>query len=232
MEKRPDRFIPFVGQTQIGRLIQNQGEAAWSLQSSEMESYLQIVEEKLRSGKFRGIGELFVNRTGRRQFHYPADSPLMKRLFTLSANYQAPLSVHMNGDAKSVEEMTRLLASNSKGTFIWAHCGHYADAALVRKLMSQYTNLLCELSYRDDRKLGRGAINVPITGFSRKLKSDWNALLEDHSDRFLIGTDTDNLSEYPALVLFYRDILGQLKPEAAKRLAYENAQRIFRLPNP
>jgi len=61
------------------------------------------------------------------------------------------------------------------------------------------------------------------------LKSDWKALLENHSDRFLIGTDVDNLGQYQAIIDFYREVLTQLSPDAAKRIAHGNAMRLFHL---
>lgn len=71
-----------------------------------------------------------------------------------------------------------------------------------------------------------------ITDDGRQLKPDWKALLEGHSDRFLIGTDSDKPAEYQGIVDFFRAVLAELKPDAARRIAYENAQRLFRLGQP
>ena len=55
-------------------------------------------------------------------------------------------------------------------------------------------------------------------------------LLEAHSDRFFIGTDMlDGMGDYQERISFFRDVLAQLSPEAAKRIGYENAQRLLRL---
>lgn len=237
----PDRFLPFAGQGAIGELIRTRGDAAWTLRSPDMLGYLEGLEQELRAGRFRGIGELFVNNLSShpptlQPTRYPADSPLMGRLLALAATYQAPLSIHMDADPAAVEELERLLALDRKGSVIWAHCGFWADPSLVQKLMTQHPNLFCELSYRDDRLdrpfIRRWARNLPITEFERRVKPDWKVLLEEYSDRFLIGTDTDNPGEYQSVIDFFRAVLAQLTPEAAGRIAYENAQRIFRLDAP
>ena len=181
LELAPGRFIPFAGKIAIRNLIRDQGEAAWSLKSPEILSYLQSLEQKLRAGPFRGIGELFNNHSMGWRQQYPADSPLMQRLLTLAATYQAPLSVHLEAAPESVAELERLLPMDRRAPVIWAHCGFWADASQVRKMMAQHPNLLCELSNRDDRRpLRRRNPRVPITGFGRRLHSDWKALLEDY----------------------------------------------------
>lgn len=237
----PNRFVPFAGQV-IGHFIRTSGEAAWTLTSFGMTAYLEDLEADLRAGRFRGIGELHVNNVGSHEpsfpaTRYPADSPLMRRLLTLAATYQVPLSVHMDAEPASVAELERLLTLDRKGTVLWAHCGTWADAGLVRRLMAEHPNLFCELSYRDDRYVGPRSQYVPITGFQRRLQSGWKALLEEYSDRFLIGTDT-HLSggrpgwDYKEIIDFFRAVLAQLSPEAARRIGYENARRIFRLSVP
>ena len=234
VEAAQDRFLPFAGQGAIGVRIQEQGEAAWTLKSPEITRYLEVLEQGLRGGRFRGIGELFVNNQNShaptfQPTRYPADSPLMRRLLTLAATYHAPLSVHMQADPGSVEEMERLLPIDRNGLVIWAHCGFWIEADQLQRLMDRHPNLFCELSHRDDRAHLPRLRTLEITGSGRRLKSDWKALLENHSDRFLIGTDVDNLGQYQGIIDYYREVLAQLAPAAAKRLAYENAQRLFRL---
>ncbi|MGH9365592.1 MAG: amidohydrolase family protein [Thermoanaerobaculia bacterium] len=231
------RFIPLAGQDPIRALILSQGEEAWSLRSPEITRYLERLEEHLRARQFLGIGELFVNNRNSRpptapESRYPADSPLMRRLFRFAVTYQVPLSIHMDAEPTSVEELERLLATDRKGTVIWAHCGHAAgDASVVRRLLAQHPNLLCELSGRDDRSRPNPEVRrrIMITNEGRQLQSEWKALLEDYSDRFLVGTDSANPGQYQGIVDFFRAVLAQLTPEAARRIAHGNALRLFRL---
>lgn len=231
------RFIPFAGADPIRALILSQGEEAWSLRSPEITRYVERLEEHLRGRQFRGIGELFVNNRNSRppnapESRYPADSPLMRRLFAFAVTYQVPLSIHMDAEPTSVEELERLLTIDRKGTVIWAHCGGAAgDAGVVRRLLAQHPNLLCELSQRDDRPRPNPELRrkIMITDDGRQLQAAWKALLGDYSERFLVGTDSPKPEQYPGIVDFWRAVLAQLTPEAARRIAHGNALRLFRL---
>ena len=235
LDAAPDRFIAFGGQGAIGTRVQSQGEAAWTLRSPDLDRYLEkALEPGLREGRFRGIGELFVNNehSHQRDFaptRYPADSPLMRKLLALAATYKAPLSVHMEADPASIAELERLLDADRNATVIWAHCGFHIEADDVKKLMDRHPNLMCELSHRDDRA-HRGPLRTsPITAAGRQLKPEWKSLLEEHSDRFLVGTDVDNFDDYGNIIAYYREVFAQLSPEAAERFARGNAMRLWQL---
>jgi predicted TIM-barrel fold metal-dependent hydrolase len=137
----------------------------------------------------------------------------------------------MDAEPTSVEELERVLAIDRRGVVIWAHCGTWADAGLIRRLLAQHPNLLCELSQRDDRPRPTSEFRrrVMITDEGRQLRSEWKAVLEDYSDRFLVGTDTANPGQYQGLVDFFRAVLAQLTSETARRIAHGNALRLFRL---
>lgn len=233
----PQRFIPFAGQSALQSLILEHKEAAWELRHPDVVRYVDGLEAALRAGRIRGIGEVFPNNlkstppTNPRPTRYPADSPLMRRLWELSATYKVPMSVHMEAEPSSIAEMERLVASDRAGTWIWAHAGHYADAALVRRLLQTHPNVYVELSWREG--IRPRAANTPIDR-SGVLDPAWKALFEELPDRFLLGTDVSAATEeaYAAEVAYWRQILGQLPPSTAAKLANENAVRLFRLPRP
>src|SRR5689334_3449616 len=176
--QQPSRFIPFVGNEPIRQLTSREGERAWTLQSAAVVDYLAQLETAVREKRYKGIGELVANSTHSRSdkaAKYPADSPLMRRLWTLSAKYDVPLSVHLDATPDSLEQMERLLASDRAGTWIWAHTGWLpvANPALLRRLLQAHPNLFCELSGRESiRRIYRGD---PIDN-ERVLKPDWRAL--------------------------------------------------------
>ena len=133
----------------------------------------------MREKRYKGIGELVANSTYSRSdkaAKYPADSALMRRLWTLSAKYDVPLSVHLDATPDSLEQMERVLASDRAGTWIWAHTGWLpvANPSLLRRLLQAHPNLFCELSGRESiRRIYRGD---PIDD-DRVLKPAWQALL-------------------------------------------------------
>jgi hypothetical protein len=76
----------------------------------------------------------------------------------------------------------------------------------------------CELSYREG-----------ITRVGR-LTSEWRDLFGRHSDRFLLGCDSwvnERWYEYGTIMKEYRNWLGQLPEDQARRIAYGNAERLF-----
>ena len=233
-QQYPGRFIPYGGKGPIEGYISREGERAYSLESPAVVEYLEQLEAALRDKQFQGIGELVVNSTHSRSdkpSKYPADSPLMQRLWALSAKYGVPMSAHMDATPESIEQMEQLLASDRLSTWVWAHTGWLpvADPSMVRRLFQAHPNLFCELSGRESiRQKYRGD---PIDE-GGVLKPTWKALLEEYPDRFVIGTDVDpaTLQTYAEEIGWWRGILTQLSPTTAAKLAHENAERLLKLP--
>ena len=103
---------------------------------------------------------------------------------------------------------------------IWAHTGIGGPSvARVDALMRQYPLLMGELSYRPG-----------LTCEGARLCPEWRALLLKYPDRFLIGSDTwvnQRWLYYDDLMLGYRRWLGDLPPEVARRIAWDNGAGLF-----
>jgi len=208
----PDRFIPFAGKEAIRGFIQSDGERAWTLQSPSVVAYLQQLEAALKAGQFKGIGEIHVFGPAATAGNvFPADSPLMRRLWSLSATYRLPVNVHMDASDVTVAEMERLLASDRRGTWMWAHAGG-AGPELVRRLLAAHPNFHAELSGR---------------AFDILSDATWKVLLEDFSDRFVLGTDAPNLQQFVLGIGRWRKVFKQLSPATASKLAHQNAERLL-----
>lgn len=226
----PDRYLPYGGQgNPLRALIRDLGEQAWNLKSQAVLDALDTLERRLRNGLFSGIGELFPNNLNSHPANvvptlYPANSPLMQRLWKMSIEFQVPLSVHMENASTSVQEMEELLASDRRGTWIWAHAGVFAQPSDLRPLLEAHPNLYIELSTRDPRR----SLLRRVVDQSGNLREDWRELFEDFPDRFVIGTDVDdpNPVEYAFLIAFWRRVLDQLSGDAAAEIAHRNAERL------
>lgn len=236
----PDRFVPFWGQSEFHRAIVAEGAQAWNLTSPVVLDHLDQLETGLRGGQIKGIGMLYVNTlvggNTNPNVRYPADSPLMQRLWALSAAYQAPLSIAMNASSASVAEMERLLASDRRGVWIWSGTGTFAAPPLVRRLLQTHPNLICELSgrlplRRDYSGLPSDLIpildQVNIVDADEHLRPEWKALLDEFPDRFVLGTDVPIGAYYPIAIDVWRHVLEDLSPDTAAKLAHGNAERIL-----
>lgn len=210
VRRYPDRFIPFAGKSAIMDFVQSHGERAWTLQAPAVVAYLQQLEAALKAGRFKGIGE--INNNAHPDF--PADSPLMQRFWSLSANYRVPLNVHMDAHRRErVTEMERILASDRPGIWLWAHAGGTGPEP-VRRLLRSHPNLYVELSQRAFDIMG---------------DAEWKVLLEEYSDRFVLGSDARNLQYFVLVIGRWRKVLEQLSPETASKLAHQNAERLLNL---
>ncbi len=118
-----------------------------------------------------------------------------------------------------------LLMANtpSKGQrtrLIWAHTGiGGAPAARVDQFFAKYPLLMGELSYRPG-----------LTCEGGKLCPEWRALLLKYPDRFMIGSDTwvnQRWLYYDELMKGYRAWLGDLPPDAARKIGWDNGANLF-----
>jgi len=60
----------------------------------------------------------------------------------------------------------------------------------------------------------------------------WHILLERHADRFLFGLDTYEPQRWLYIkraMKWQRDLLNVLSPEVAKKIAFENGDKLIRL---
>lgn len=175
-------------------------------------SLLPYIEERLRRGIYRGIGE----------FHLSADkvdSPVVRRVAELAVEREIPLHVH--SDERTV---AALFALESRVKILWAHAGMTTPAEVVGQMLSRYPNLWVELSYRLDEVAPGGRIS-PL----------WRDMFLRHRERFLFGSDTwspERWPEVPAIAGTACGWLSQLPPDVAAAIAFGNADRLYGAPKP
>jgi len=241
-ERYPGRFYPLVG---MQRPLLT-GSDKWRSPDRETDRLVDETERKLASGKFFGIGELIVRHwaytAGR---HAEQDNPVYssftRRLGALAARFDVPLVIHMEGYPALVADLSRLLAEYPNARFVWAHnCGR-SKAAVIREMLSRHPNLFCDLaSMTNVGTTGYGVGWPRMEDFSALIERDgvlfpdMALLYEAFPDRFMLGMDVahapgNNPKNYARRVDRFRRLLGQLKPETARKLAEANAIRIYKL---
>jgi hypothetical protein len=199
-ERAPQVVVPFLRPYRT-----REDMAAWSTDSN-VGAY---VEERLKRGIYRGIGE----------FHLAAadvDAPVVRGLAALAA--ERDLFLHAHADAETI---AALLSRYRSVRFLWAHAGMSADAKTVGRLLDRFPKLWTELALRGDVAPGS------------RLDPEWRALFLRHTARFMVGTDTWMTSRWEVVGSSTRDVqqwLSELPPEVAEQIAWKNGARLFPLP--
>ncbi|MBT6094323.1 MAG: amidohydrolase family protein [Rhodospirillaceae bacterium] len=209
-------------------------------------------ENILRSGAI-GFGEMTAEHVSRRSGHpyvsAPPDHPLFLLLADIAAANDVPIDLHMEAlpdDLPRPEKLSsdnpntlraniaafgRLLSHNPKAKIIWAHAGWDNTGErtpdLMRELLAAHTNLYMSLkvaggTIKDSRPVKEG----------KKLKRQWKKLIEDFPNRFMIGSDLKyrkGAKTRGGGPKVYRAILKRLSAEVADKVAYRNAERVFKI---
>jgi hypothetical protein len=166
-----------------------------------------LIETEYKRGYFRGVGEFHI-------YGDAAQRPLVKQVVDFAAARNLYLLAHCDEAALSI-----LLAHNRSAKIIWAHTGFSTPTGRVSELLETHPELMGELSYRGGLTQGDG-----------KVVTEWQELFARHSDRFLLGSDTwinERWFGYDTIMQTYRGWLAQLPEQQARRIAYENAERLF-----
>lgn len=219
--KYPDRVVAAVG-------FQNAG---WLRQ---VPRFLDEVEAKLRSGRFRWMGELLLRHYGVPELQAPEydispEGDLFRRVLDLSARYGVPVTIHHEAEPGNVESFRRALGQNREALVVWAHwCGR-AEPAVARRFLAEFPNLYCDLGGAQ-RSRRYGQEKHPLIGPTGVLEPEWRAVIEAFSDRFLAAIDAVDPSHYAR----YHEWVGELKsalaglpPGITRRVAFENAEGLL-----
>jgi len=166
-------------------------------------------------GPYRGIGEfhLYDSRN--------ANGPVARKLMAFAEDKQLAVLAHVD-DAAVDLLMANAPSKGQKLRLIWAHTGiGGTPVERVEAMLARYPLLMGELSYRPG-----------LTCEGGLLCPEWRALLLRYPDRFLIGSDTwinPRWQQYDELMQGYRRWLGDLPPDVARQIAWDNGAALFGL---
>jgi Tat protein secretion system quality control protein TatD with DNase activity len=232
-ESNPNRVIPFLCCIRWGLAMRDR---AW----------LKYADQQLATGKFRGIGQLIVKRYRSHDpkdpdkdisNDVPWDSTWAQDLMRLAAKHNVPLMFMMESTPETLLALDRALQQNPNTKFIWNHQNQLqdrigsipearalsGDPQRVATLLEKYRNLFIDLT------IGRDT--VIRTASDRQIPANWKNLYEKYRDRIIIGVDAEVKEGvekyYLSEVGWMRSWLFELSNDTAKKLAYENIERIL-----
>lgn len=232
-KKHPDFFVPATtdGTTQF-----------WF---DQRELYINKIEEEVRSGYYYFMGEHELRhymshrqyKDGKiwRNIKIPPDTPLMHRIFKLSSKSRITFQIHNDPEDGFLEPLERMLGQYPDAKVIWCHMGkiRYPERqtvyspAYVDKLLEKYQNLYFDLANASPgvEYPGSGFVDNTLQQLDGALEEPWKAVIEKHPTRFTIGSDIGpgKWLKFPDRIEQARDILSDLSPSTAGRVAYKNA---------
>lgn len=199
-----ERLREALGETVVAGLrpYRDRGETASWLHDPTIIGYL---EGLLATRRYASIGEFHV-------YGADADLPVMRAVIDLARRYG--LWLHAHADSAAIE---RIYTHDPTARVIWAHAG-FADPAEIRRMLDRYPTLVADLAFRSDHYSGA------------RVAPEWRRLFIDHADRFMVGSDTYTPERIPVVVDHAesaRRWLADLPREAAAKIAFRNAERIF-----
>jgi hypothetical protein len=213
--------------------------------------------EKMLDEGAVGFGEIGIlhlsHFTGHPFEDVAADHPLILALADIAAKRGKVLDLHMDlvehaaplptkfASPPNPRQLTpnlpaleRLLVHNPNAKIVWAHAGWDVTGQwgveVSRLMLQRHPNLYMSLKLMP----GETPEHMPITPAG--VKPEWQALLSEFPDRFVIGTDSfiaapDGMG--PARTIFIpapvQALLSKLPPPLAEAVAHGNAERIYGL---
>ena len=253
----PDRFAFLGGGWTLNSKIQDAPGLVSPEALADFESAAIEILQKGAIGFGEMVGEHFSLHLTHPYISAQADHPLFLLLADIAARYGVPIDLHMealtedtasdslcnlttvcwsdpnkanpNPDTfpENVTALETLLSHNRRARIVWVHAGwdntDQRTVKLMRRLLGDHSNLYMNIKFR------RSTTNRPLDG-SGRLRSGWLDLIRSFPDRFTIGTD----AKYPAdqgedWLPLHRELLNQLPPDLARKVAYLNAIRIYNL---
>jgi Tat protein secretion system quality control protein TatD with DNase activity len=224
----------------------------WNSPDSNSQRILKEIDKKLEEKKVYGIGEVLV-----RHWAYPNegkigphaeidkrfDTVFIRQIATIAIKHQVPVVIHMEGYPELVKGLNTVLTEQPNLKLVWAHgCGR-SGPEVIRGLLISHPNLYCDLSNMTNTG-GYGSGWPRAEDFTYKFEvkgifhEPYKKLILDFPDRFFVGMDVahqsrwtmENGNTFERRVSRTRELLGTLPEPVAKKLAYENAISVYKLP--
>lgn len=206
----PERIVPELRPYYSAKTQRPYAKSANSSNWTKAEGMMDYIRERLHTYDHAGIGEFHIHRLDR------SDEPLLKEITRLAKKRDIPIHIH-----SGAEPVEFLYSLEPEITIIWAHAGMSEPPQIVDDIMTRYPNTYVDTSYRE----------MEILAADNSIDPDWRKVIDKHTDRFMVGTDTwinDQWDDYTDLIKLNRLWLKNLPREQAEKIAYKNALKLFK----
>jgi hypothetical protein len=186
----------------------------------------------LASGQYHGIGELHVIGGFAPAF---GKAVVLKQLLALADEFNVPVMIHT--ELSRPDFMLAVCRQFPDTHILWAHSGAVLEPAAVARVFERCGNVWGGLGARDPWRF----VDNPLTTADGMLLPEWQALLLQYPDRFMVGSDpvwpVDQLDRWDEadsgwqqlgrFWRYHRSWLAQLPKDVARKIRCENAVALF-----
>lgn len=190
---------------------------------------VELAEAGLRQGDYQGIGEIHFM-TG---FAPRTDNPVFRQLMAIAVKYRVPVLIHIDSGSESA--FLEICRHYPTLDILFAHAGGNLHAKHLRRILETCANAWIEFSARDPWRYGG------LTNDNGQLLPEWRALVLEHPDRFVTGTDPvwkvtrtqswdladDGWDYFERLIAWHRAWLADLPEDVRRKVSVENARLLF-----
>lgn len=260
VKKYRPRIAMLGGGGSLNPMLQRAGKSAEV--ADEIRSRFADTAERILAKGAIGFGEITAHHLSLSPNHayesVPADHSLLLLLADIAAKHDVPIDLHFDpvpADEDTPSHLSsprnpavlkanlagfeRLLAHNRRAKIVWAHAGSDPlgnfTPRLVRELLERHPNLALSIRPTAPRP---GSMVHP----RGRIDADWTAVLRDHPQRFVLGSDSMVVATNytgpntprifaPRAVMQrqgIRRLLSHLSTDLARRIGYENAERLYK----
>ncbi len=215
------------------------------LKNDLSDTYIRATVEGVKKHDYRFVGEILYTHGDKSEGATTAQgerfveplAPGTRKLLQAVAPLDIPLMVHFENYAwdRDAPKFHRLFAQWPDQTFIIPHMA-FATPEQVTELLSRHPNVYMTISKKERAMKGfsdadkADAIGSSLVDSGFRLRPEWREVLLRFQNRLLFATDPHWPSlwdSYQQPVLVHRVLLGQLPREAAEKIAYKNAERLY-----
>ena len=224
----------------------------WNAPNSAAQRILSEIDQKLIQHKVVGIGEVLVRhwayagdggQIGRHaEIDQSFDSVFIRQIALVAMRHDVPVVIHMEAYPDLVNQLQLVLTELPRLKLVWAHgCGRL-NPTKIQALLESHSALYCDLSNMTNTG-GYGSGWPRAESYTSKMEEGgvfleaYKNVILNFPDRFFVGMDVAHQSRwamqkgntFEKRVQRTRELLGQLPISIARKLAFENTLKIFKL---
>ncbi len=226
-----NRYIAALGQAEYQAVLMEMGDKGLhDITDPRFVNLFESAEKLFSERTVRIFGEIHIKNVksgvnSRVQVNTSFEAPAVQKMYELANRHNAFVQIHSEG-TQNFDEIKKIARDFPKATTIFSHCIPFTSPSDIRQLFKDHSNLICDLSAG-----GPAHRNMRIfTSSGPRLA--WLELIEEFPDRFMLGTDPccGLAPKYDELVLeLHVSLLPHLKVETLRKVAFQNAVRLFGL---